>query len=165
MKNVINTNTVIYKDITNIFGLLNILNEFKRNPGTLNDAFFNKSHFLDIVSRDSIYDCYVVELALLRSNLRIDFNGEVTISHLSGLTSLYKDNILSRFSIAATKLSGMFYARLLRSNKDKIFDSSTDVKVLIQQGTTIGDNCISINGEIHKSFLLNQIVLHGRRFF
>ncbi len=165
MKNVINPNIAINKDITTIFDLVYIVNEFKRSPGILSDTFFDESYFLSIVSRDSIFDCYVMELILLRSNLCIVFSSKVTIKSLVGFPSTYKDSLLSMASNAASNLKKMFHTKLLRSKIDKIFDSSTRVNVLIEQGTTFGNNYISINGQLHKSFLLNQIVRHGRRFF
>ncbi len=165
MKNVIDSNTAIKKDITSIFDLLYIVNEFKKTPKILSESFFDKSYFLNIISRESIFDCYVMELILLKSNLNAFFSSKVTIENLTGFQRTYKNNLIRHASNAVSNLKIMFHTKLLRSGIDKIFDSSTSVKALIEQGTRYGDNYISINGQLHKSFLLNQIVRHGREFF
>lgn len=141
------------------------MNEFKKNPVILDEIFFDKSYFLDIVANDSIFDCFVLETVLLKSNLQIIFSSNVTISHLNHDQNKNRYELFIRVYKTLLNRKMNIILKYLLFNKDKSFDSSTSVKTLILQGTIYGDNYIRINDQLHKSLLLNQFVRHGRKLF
>jgi hypothetical protein len=163
--NVDKSNSSIYSNITNIYGLLSLVNVFKNNPEVLKETFFEKIEFLKVVANDSILDCFIIESALLQSSLQITFTDKVRISHLIRDQRIKK----GRFIEPSLRKWINFYKKYINQfftfKSNKVFDSSTDVMTLIKQGTTRGDNLISFNGEIYKSTLLNMVVQHGKKFF
>lgn len=155
------------KDIqlSNIYGFLKVLNVYKKNPLIVDRFAIEKFDFFKMVADDSVLDCFIIENILRKSNLQIIFSDKVRIQNYNPYRPYYsRINFLGTFLknyIITLKLNWIQWP--FTRKKVKIFDNSTTVIQLVNNGLTHGDNCILIDGVLKKSFLLNHIVREGKK--